>query len=324
MSKKVSTTVIGGFVISAIALLITAVVLFGSGSFWKQTQPYVLYFEGSVKGLGVGSPVMFRGVQIGTVKSIVLQKDPEGLGVHIPVTVEINENKFQHKKGEKSDIQDHFDLLIKRGLRAQLDLQSIVTGQLFIQLNFLPDTPVKLSGIENEYPEIPTVKSSLFELTSTLKNMPIKQISDNLLKISNRVKELLCNPKVDQILDSIDSAAAGADCLIADLKTLVPKVEESITKAADSATRVLTNIDQEVQPVSDGLIKALDSAKKTLDQADTTFGTVDRFVDHSDTRVKLNRLLNEMTSTARSLGELADYLERHPEALLKGKNGRGD
>ncbi|MEA3548497.1 MAG: MlaD family protein, partial [Thermodesulfobacteriota bacterium] len=294
MSKKVSTTVIGGFVISAIALLITAVVLFGSGSLWKHTQPYVLYFEGSVRGLGVGSPVMFRGVQIGTVKSIVLQNDPEKLDIHIPVTVEINKNKFQHKKGKRPKIRRHFDLLIKRGLRAQLDLQSIVTGQLFIQLDFLPDTPVKLSGLENEYPEIPTVKSSLFELTSTLKDMPIKQISDNLLEISDRVNELLHNPKVDQILDRIDSAAAGADCLIANANTLMHKTEESIAEAADSATRVLTKIDQEVQPVSDGLIKALDSAKKALDQADTTLGTVDRFVDHSDTRVKLNRLLDEV------------------------------
>ncbi|MEA3548624.1 MAG: MlaD family protein, partial [Thermodesulfobacteriota bacterium] len=318
------TTVIGGFVISAIALLITAVVLFGSGSLWKHTQPYVLYFEGSVKGLGVGSPVMFRGVQIGTVKSIVLQSDPQRLGIHIPVTVEINENKFQHKKGKHPDIQDHFDRLIKRGLRAQLDLQSIVTGQLFIQLDFLPDTPVKLSGLENEYPEIPTVKSSLFELTTTLKDMPIKQISDNLLEISDRVNELLYNPKVDQILDRIDSAAAGADCLIANANTLMHNTEESITEAADSATRVLTKIDQEVQPVSDGLIKALDSAKKALNQADTTLGTVDRFVDHSDTRVKLNRLLDEVTSAVRSLGELTDYLERHPEALLRGKNGRGE
>lgn len=349
MAKKVSTTVIGGFVISAIVLLITAVILFGSGSFWTKTEQYVLYFEESVKGLGVGSAVMFRGVQVGTVKTIVLRTDQEKMNVNIPVTIEINENKFQNLKREQADVRTHVDKLIKLGLRARLDMQSIVTGQLIVQLDLLPDTPVKISGLDNEYPEIPTLRSSLGKLTSMLKDLPVQKIAGNLLEISEHVNELLASRKIDQILDSLDSAAVETDKLIADADVLVRKVdgkvdslseqventiqealvllvkaEDSFSGAADSATTVLTNINQEVQPISSRLIKTLNSAQKALNQANSTLVTVDGFIDHSDTRIKLNRSLDEISAAARSLGDLADYLERHPEALLKGKNRRGN
>lgn len=338
MAKKVSTTVIGGFVVSAIALMVTAVIIFGSGSFWTRTKPFVLYFEESVKGLSVGSPVMFRGVQIGSVKSIILQAEHETHSVHIPVTIDINENKFQLPKGEKHNLNKHIKRLIELGLRAQLDLQSIVTNQCLIQLDFLPDTPAHLSGLDHGYPEIPTIRSTIDELTSTFKNLPIKKIAHNLYEISERINKLLHNEKIDHILDSIDSAATGAASLVADADTLVRKVDDkveealkllketmdSFTRTADSADRVLTEANQEIQPISDGLIKALDAVKKTLDQADTTLVTVDDFIAHSNTRAKLNRSLDEITSATRSLGELADYLERHPEALLKGKNGGGN
>lgn len=331
MAKKVSTTVIGGFVISALVLLLMAVILFGSGSFGKHTQQYVLFFKESVKGLGVGSPVMFRGVEIGKVKSIVLQVDHDQIGVHVPVTIDIDEKKFIKEGGHRPDVRTHFDRLIKRGLRGQLDMQSLVTGQLLIQLDFQPDTPVKLSGRKNKYREIPTVPSSLEKLTSTLKNLPIKKIADNVLHITDRVNTLLNDGRVDQIIDGIDDTVANTDKLVIKVDNKADELlarfitlEKSITVVADDATRLLTNVNQEVQPLSRELSKSLKAAKKALDQADVTLATVNDFVDRSDTRVKLNRALDEIASGARSLGELAEYLERHPEALLKGKSRRGN
>ncbi len=331
MAKKVSTTVIGGFVISALMLLIMAVILFGSGSFWKHTQQYVLVFKESVKGLEVGSPVMFRGVAIGKVKSIVLQVDHDQIGVHVPVTIDIDKKKFIKKSGHKPDVRTHFDRLIKGGLRGQLDMQSLVTGQLIIQLDFQPDTPVKLSGLKNKCQEIPTVPSSMTKLISTLKNLPIKKIADNVLQITDRANKLLNDGRVDEIIDGIDDTIANADKLVIKVDNKADELlarfitlEKSIAVVADDATRLLTNVNQEVQPLSSELSKSLKAAKKALDQADVTLVTINDFVDRSDTRVKLNRALDEIASGARSLGELAEYLERHPEALLKGKSRRGN
>ncbi len=330
MAKKISTTAIGGFVITALMLLMTAVILFGSGSFWKKTEQFVLYFEESVKGLNVGSPVMFRGVEVGSVKSIVLKSELKTFSVSIPIFIEIDEDRFQLPKGQQSHIIDQLPRLIKLGLRAQLDLQSIVTGQLMIQLDYLPDTPLKLRGVENNYPEIPTIRSSINELSNTVKNIPIQEIAADLKEITGSIKHLLASKKIDQILSNLESTTANADRLvvnvdgkidsfskelekaITDVLELLEKAESGFTGATDSAARVLTNIDGEVQPASDSLIKALDAAKATL-------VTVDDLVDHSDTRMKLNRSLDEITTAARSLASLADYLERHPEALLKGK-----
>jgi len=344
MAKKVSTTVLGGFVVSAIVMLMAAVVLLGSGSFWAKTHSYVLYFEESVKGLNVGSPVMFRGVAIGTVKSIVLQAEQETLTVNIQVTIEINEDSFQLPKAERHDIDKHFDRLIELGLRGQLDMQSIVTGQLLIQLDFMPDTPVKFSSLENKYPEIPTVRSAIDKLANTFRKMPVKQIMNDLSYITHNFRELLSNGKVDHILENIDSAVAGADTLVTDTNAMILNVgskidsfsEESVNtirealklfkEAIDSfiqvtniADRTIMDVDREIKPVADGLIKTLEVAQKAISQAESTLVTVDDFIDHSDTRAKLNRSLDEITSAARALGELADYLERHPEALLKGK-----
>ncbi len=330
MAKKISTTAIGGFVITALMLLMTAVILFGSGSFWKKTEQFVLHFEESVKGLNVGSPVMFRGVEVGSVKSIVLKSELKTFSVSIPIFIEIDEDRFQLPKGQQSHIIDQLPRLIKLGLRAQLDLQSIVTGQLMIQLDYLPDTPLKLRGVENNYPEIPTIRSSINELSNTVKNIPIQEIAADLKEITGSIKHLLASKKIDQILSNLESTTANADRLvvnvdgkidsfskelekaITDVLELLEKAESGFTGATDSAARVLTNIDGEVQPASDSLIKALDAAKATL-------VTVDDLVDHSDTRMKLNRSLDEITTAARSLASLADYLERHPEALLKGK-----
>ncbi len=337
MAKKISTTAIGGFVITALMLLMTAVILFGSGSFWKKTEQFVLHFEESVKGLNVGSPVMFRGVEVGSVKSIVLKSELKTFSVSIPIFIEIDKDRFQLPKGQQSQIINQLPRLIELGLRAQLDLQSIVTGQLMIQLDYLPDTPAKLRGVENNYPEIPTIRSSINELSNTVKNIPIQEIAADLKEITGSIKHLLASKKIDQILSNLESTTAKADRLvvnvdgkidsfskelekaITDVLELLEKAESGFTDATDSAARVLTNIDGEVQPVSDSLVKALDAAKATLVQAETTLVTVDDLVDHSDTRLKLNRSLDEITTAARSLASLADYLERHPDALLKGK-----
>ncbi|HID96663.1 MAG TPA: MCE family protein, partial [Thermodesulfobacteriaceae bacterium] len=318
MSKQVSTTVIGSFVLSGIVLLIMAVLVLGTGSFWKQTRSFVLYFEESVKGLSVGSPVMFRGVQIGAVKSIILLADQEKDKVDIPVTIEIDMNKFQLKTGDWSDIYDRIDRLISLGLRAQLDLQSIVTGQLIIQLDFLPDTEVHLSTIEHEYPEIPTIRSPLDELTGTLRELPVKQIAHHLQEISEQINELLQDERIDRILGTIDSAAVNADKLIEKVDTRVDSLSdklestmaeavqllagttEDITKAADNVSALLTEIQRNVEPVSHSLLRTLDSAQKTLEQANKTLITVDRFVEDSDTRVKLNRSFDEIVEAARS------------------------
>ena len=137
MSVKASKALIGAFVLAALALAIAGVALFGTGKLFVPQKKYVMYFDGSVKGLSVGAPVVFRGVRIGSVTDISLQEDIEEMTVRIPVVAQINLNKFR-MTGEGGEGSDNLRDLIDRGLRAQLQYQSIVTGQRMVGFDFYP------------------------------------------------------------------------------------------------------------------------------------------------------------------------------------------
>jgi paraquat-inducible protein B len=178
MSKKANKTLIGAFVVGAVMLLIFSLIIFGSGRFFRRTNKYVLFFEDSVKGLSVGAPVTFGGVKIGTVKEIGLIYDYATSFAFIPVIIETQ--PYLIKGAPIKRERDNFQYLIKTGLRAQLDMQSFLTGQLAIALEFLPDKPVRLVGKMKGYTEIPTVKSPFGELQKNIGEIPLKDIANNL------------------------------------------------------------------------------------------------------------------------------------------------
>lgn len=347
MAKKFSSAVIGGFVISAIALLIGGVLLFGSGNFFKKKERFILFFDEVVTGLSVGAPVKFRGVEIGSVESIVLLADPETLQINIPIIIEVDPTKFRVEKKSKEKMANKLDPLIEQGLRARLDLQSIVTSQLFIQVDFFPDTPARLSGAQSEYPEIPTVKSSWGKLTEIIEEIPLKQTLHNINEVAEKIKDILATGDIEEIINHLDATivstkqlSVDADKMIlnldseiqavsAEMKKAVPELIAVFDKVASQFERIagktgdlLVRLDGEVEPISTSLQATLASARETLEQADSTLVTMDRFVEKSDTRIKLNKVLDRIAAAARSLDTLTDYLERHPEALLQGKKNQ--
>ncbi len=188
MKRNANKTVIGLFVAGALVLLMMSVVVFGSGLLFKRTNKFVLYFDGSVKGLAIGAPVMFRGVSIGSVKDISLIYDAKAGTIMLPVIVEIEQGRI---KGAPSFGElDGDKKMIELGLRGKLEVQSFLTGQLMISFDFYPDKPVQRRGILKQYPELPTLPISpdIFEL---MNEMPIKEISRNLEATAKGVNRLV-------------------------------------------------------------------------------------------------------------------------------------
>ncbi len=347
MAKQVSKTVIGGFVISAIALLIAGVIILGSGAMFKKTNKYIMFFEKSVKGLSVGAPVVWRGVEIGSVSSIVLDANPEKLSIDIPIIIDVDPSriKVKHKKARNIDLQ--LKRLIELGLRAQMTLQSIVTGQLMIEIDFFPDTPVRLSGLEPAYPEIPTITSSMDQLAKKFQQLPIDEIANKLLGVIEKIDNLLGDPEILKIVHNFNTASENLNRLVLDAERLVTDTDSHVNNLAESvqtmvsqtqkllktasreiqtvstdARKLFKNTDGQIQPVGKKAQEALVSARRAMDQAKDTLVTVNSLAgEKSDTRHKLNRALDEIGGAARSLHSLTDYLERHPEALLQGKGG---
>jgi paraquat-inducible protein B len=177
MIRKANKTVIGLFVIGGLVLLMIGILVFGSGLLFKRTDKFVLYFDGSVKGLSIGAPVMFRGVGIGFVRDISLIYDSKAGTIMLPVIVEIEQGRV---KGAPSFGEPDGDKkMIELGLRGRLEILSFLTSQLMISFDFYPDKLAHLRGILNQYPELPTLPNSpdIFEL---MNQVPIKEISKNL------------------------------------------------------------------------------------------------------------------------------------------------
>lgn len=340
MAKQVSKTVIGVFVVSSIAMLIAGVIIFGSGEMFKKTVKYVMFFEDSVKGLSVGAPVIWHGVAVGSVSSIVLKANAKKLTIDVPVVIEVDPKRIKVEEGEGEDLREQIALLIKKGLRARLALQSLLTGSSMVEIEFLPNTPVRLTGLDNRYPEIPTVKSPMDRLLRKLQDLPIQKIAGKLVDILDNLDKVIADPDIKEIVSNLNAASKKLDRVLEDadklvldannqVKGLTDNLNNQVNKLSDGmqttmgdARKLLKDVDSQVKPVSSKIQTALVSARVALDKANTTLSTVNGFVgERSDTRHKLNRALNEIGAAAKSLKSLMDYLERHPESLLQGKGG---
>ena len=342
MAKQASKTVIGVFVVSSIAMLIAGVIIFGSGEMFKKTNKYVMFFEDSVKGLSVGAPVIWHGVAVGSVSSIVLKANAKNLTIDVPVVIEVDPQRVEVEEGNSKDLREQIKLMIKKGLRARLALQSLLTGSSMVEVEFLPDTPVRLTGLDSRYPEIPTVKSPMDRLAQKLQDLPIEKIAGKLADILDNLDTVIADPeikemvhnlnvaskKLDHLLENADKLVLNADNQVKDLtdnlNNKVNNLSDGMQTTMGDARKLLQDVDSEVKPLSRKIQTALVSARVALDKANNALSSVDGFVgERSNTRHKLNRALDEIGAAAKSLNSLMDYLERHPEALLQGKGGRG-
>jgi phospholipid/cholesterol/gamma-HCH transport system substrate-binding protein len=165
--NRANPKLIGAFVVGAVALVVVGVLLLGGAQVFTAKRTFVAYFEGSVKGLNVGAPVEFQGVKIGSVTDIQLQFLTEDMELRIPVFFEFEPSKVTHVGAHADSRRQLLKPLVERGLRAQLEMQSLVTGQLLVQLGFLPDTPIHLVG-DGKILEIPTVPTAMQEVAQNV------------------------------------------------------------------------------------------------------------------------------------------------------------
>lgn len=332
MSRQASPALIGGFVVGAVALVVAAVLIFGGGDFLARKKFYVLFFDGSVKGLNVGAPVKFRGVNIGAVTDVGVLCDARDLSFHVRVVIETEPERIQGIGSAKElrrtlalhESENILGMLVEQGLRAQLQLQSLVTGQLFVQLDLYPDTPVHYTGLAAEYPEIPTIPSGLEELSRSLEQVPFDRVVERLMHIAEGVERLVNAPELagsiralEGTLNAVQGAAKSAD---AQVTALVADLRQTLGEAR----ALLRNIDGQVAPLSRKTQEAAEAARGALVRAEGAFATLgEATADDSALRRQLQTTLEEMSSAARSIRILGETLEARPDALLRGKPAEG-
>jgi paraquat-inducible protein B len=212
--KRADKTKIGMFVVGAIVLLVAAILIFGSGALFKQSDKYIVYFDGSVKGLSVGAPVIFRGVKIGNVSSIGLAYDEKTKNVLIPVVIDV---ELARVKGvpDKLGYPD-YEAIIQQGLLAKLEVQNFITGQLMLGFDFYPGNHEKLYSISKNYPELPALPISpdIFEI---MNEIPIKEITSNLAQAVIGINRLVNSEGItdlDNTLREITQSARSFGLLV--------------------------------------------------------------------------------------------------------------
>lgn len=322
MSKPVSKTLIGVFVVGALALAVAAVMVFGSGKFLTKTSRTVMYFEGSVKGLNIGAPVMFRGVKVGSVTNVELIFDPDKLSFLIPVYVDLDTSKVQ-TTGKTGDKYNYLEPLVEKGLRAQLESQSFVTGQLMINLDFFPGTPVKVVGLDKRYPEIPTIPSTLEQLSKDIQNLPWKELFESAHAAVKGIDTLVNSPAMGSTVKNMDKTLREATVILQSIGQEMDGILASVKEGTEFVRAAAEKVDKSFEGdrgIPSQVQKTLEAAQKSLVKAEQTLNTVQEIAsENSVLAVEAGQTLGEVTKSARSLRVLADYLERHPEALIRGK-----
>jgi paraquat-inducible protein B len=252
--------------------------------------PYLVHFDGSVRGLRARAPVEFRGIRVGSVTDVRLDMDPKQDTLRIPVTLEIEPQRFGIERGAGEERYAVMAALVERGLRAQLKSGNLLTGELLVDLEFHPDSPPATLDRSGTYPEIPAVPAQLEALEASvtavlnkLAALPLPQLVSDLQRTIQGIESLVTSPDTQQAAGALNQAAVRLDTLIATL-------------------------DAQLGPL-------LIQAQSTLASADGLVGA------NSQGRYDLNALLKELTGAARSIRVFADYLERHPDALIRGKTG---
>jgi len=325
MSIRANKAAIGAFVLGAVCLAIVGVALFGSGEFFSPTKKFVMYFDGSVKGLSGGAPVVFRGVKIGSVVDIVLQGNLRDMTFTVPVITEIDLSKFQISNGPPESV-DYHKALIDGGLRAQLQTQSLVTGQLMIDIDFRPDKPARFVPDSTGLPQIPTIQSTADELTQKIEELPLQQLLERANGLVGGLERLVNSPDTQDAPRALNLAVADARRLIARvdretglLSAEVRKTIGAATAAISHADRVLAFDEGAPAEVVNNLNMTLADARNSLRKFDETLDVVRNAAADERSKYQLRHALKELGEVSRSLGALVEYLNRHPEALLRGK-----
>jgi phospholipid/cholesterol/gamma-HCH transport system substrate-binding protein len=327
--SKANPAVIGGFVIGAIALVVLGLLAFGGTNWFAKRNEYVAYFPGSVKGLQVGAPVDFRGVSIGRVTDIKVLFNPDQVSARIPVVMEFDPTQIEVVGREPIMAgPEGAKRLIDGGFRAQLQSQSLLTGLLFVNLDFLPKSPVRLVGGEQPYPEIPTIPSEFEQLQQTAGD------------VAARMPELLdrLNGLLTDLNATLNQTSGGFGSVVSDVAAIAQDVRKSTPEVVASAEKATEELQHAAQTLDDILQTNRDAIGTLIDEWTVTGASMRRVADQVNATLAENREglrdftqngLYEYTGLAQDAQRLVDQftrlgeqIERDPARFLFGDRWR--
>lgn len=323
MSVRANPTAIGLFLIGAVVLAVIGVAVLATNSWFDRPSAFISYFGESVNGLEVGAPVKFQGVPVGRVTDLLIQIEQRDKTFQVPVVYEIDLTRLTSQAGTFVDLDDPNVLQrqIADGLRAQLQLQSMVTGQLYVELTYRTDAPTPdLAEGPTAHPEIPTTPSLLAAFGTQAGSL----VGD-VMRILFRVNEMLEEIDMQSLNASVVASAQSVERL-ADSREIraafgeVPAMTAQFNQTMAEMQRLAVRLGETIDPFQTGLdstnaevVLTLQSMRQAL-EASQGFLTTDSGVGY-----EMQEAFASMKDAADALRLLSLSLERNPDMLLRGK-----
>ncbi len=331
--KRIDPRVIGSFVVGAILLSVAGLIFYGPGGLLSETKLYVLHFDSSVKGLTVGSPVRFRGVKIGQVKDINVRVRPSDFEFHIPVVIEIEPSRIEAEGSDqgifealKSTVKggNPIDRLVEKGLRAQLQIDSLVTGRLYVNFDMYPDEPTYLADYPSQHPALPTISSGLSELTKTFEDLPLRELANKMIRSADGFEKLITSPSLHNGLAKFDETATQLNALLKTMNEQLTPLSAQLQATLLTTQKTLDHFDTKLDPLNDTLTKTLSAFTTAAEQTEETMKRLQKITaNDSKLQQQLSLTLQELNRASRSVRYLSSEIERDPQILLRGRNSGG-
>ena len=312
-------TVVGAFVLGGIVLALGAIILFGQFNFFTEPVRAVVILQGSASGLSIGAPVTFRGVPVGSVSNIELTFDRRTFAAYIPVTLVLLPERV-HRADSKQAIG--IQELVRRGLRAQTNVQSFVTGQAQIELSFAPNVPAVLHPGLSKYPEIPFQQSIMQRAQETLEQLPLQEIASNLNKTLQSVRIL-----ADRLDDQLPALVASAEETTVQSRVLIGTANQTLITLQAHLTTTLDGINEmtatattQLNSRGTDLHQLLTTTNTTVVQARQMLADLRTLTAaRSDQRADIDSTLRDLAAAAASMRGFSAAVERDPQLLLMGR-----
>jgi paraquat-inducible protein B len=320
MSKKANPTTIGIFVFIGLALGIGGLLLFSSARLFTRTARYIVYFESSLNGLREGAPVKYRGVTIGSVSRVMIRFNQARNDTAMPVIFEVREDLIRQRLVGGTLFTAAADLNedLRKGLRARLETESLVTGLLYVSLEVETSPPPAVyHELQKTFPEIPSRPTDIQELMKNLASTDIAGLEKKIGTLLDKIDSVLASLKVEEIVGSLTNVLSSANRVVTapDLTNAFTSLKTTLNQYRVLAEKVNSRVD----PLADSLTKTFEQLNHTLLNARGGMQNLrDLLAPDSALRHDLTLALDQLTEASQSVAALAEFLRSHPNALLTG------
>jgi len=316
MSEPRKPFLIGAFLLSGVVLLAAGLLLLSRDSLLSRPVEYVVYFTGALDGLDVGADVTYRGVKIGNVRQINLSYDRSLNDVVMPVTIRINTDSARSSKADRG-FDRSIEPLIERGLRAQLQTPSLLTGKAIVALDFFVEQPGYIRDPHLvDLPAIPSVPSRIDQISDVLRNlaeglreMPLKETLETANKTLLAFERLASAPETQAGIQSLSVSLVNFEKISQQLQQRLPRMLDNVESGSVELKAALIDVRHAAQ-----------SARDALQQMDAMVRDGRRSLGpESELQYELLQSLQDLGQASKALQRTAESIEQQPQSIIFGK-----